>query len=79
MLGWIAMASSFIGIFLNAKKIIWCWLFWTTGATLWVIHFAVVKKAEDIPSTIVWGIFALFNIYGWWQWKKDKKKKIKGE
>lgn len=71
MLGYIAMASSFIGIFLNAKKNIWCWFFWIVGSILWVINFAVIENAKDnIPSIALWSIFTLFNIYGWNEWKK---------
>jgi nicotinamide riboside transporter PnuC len=28
-------------------------------------------------SLILWIVFFAFNIYGWYQWKKDKKPKIK--
>jgi len=71
ILGYIAIAISFVGIILNAKKIIWCWLVWNIGNVVWIIYSLI---EQDYPSVILWSIFTLSNMYGWYQWKKDRNK-----
>jgi len=72
LLGWIATSFSIIGIILNARKIIWCWPVWVVSNILWIIYF---EKLKMTPSVVLWIVFSVFNVYGWIQWKKDKKLK----
>ena len=71
LLGWIATAISIIGILLNAKKNIWCWPVWLVSNVLWITYFIILTNPQSIT---LWVVFALFNVYGWIQWSKDKKK-----
>jgi len=74
ILAWIATGISILGIMLNARKDIRCWPVWLVSNVLWIIYFIVLANP---PSIILWVVFSAFNIYGWIQWKKDKKPKIK--
>lgn len=71
LLGWIATSISIIGILLNANKNILCWPVWLLSNIAWILYFILVKW--DLPSIVLWIVFAIFNVYGWVQWKKDKK------
>jgi nicotinamide mononucleotide transporter len=72
LLGWAATATSIIGIGLNARKNIYCWPVWLLSNVLWISHAIILK---DAPSIFLWAVFGISNIYGWFQWKKDKNKK----
>jgi len=70
IIAWIATVLSIFGIVLNAKKLILCWFVWILSNILWIIYFS---NNFNLQSLILWVVFCLFNIYGWIQWKKDKK------
>lgn len=70
-LGWVATVISISGIVLNAKKNILCWPIWLMSNAAWITYF-IIKF--DPPSLILWIVFTIFNVYGWIQWRKDKKK-----
>jgi nicotinamide riboside transporter PnuC len=65
MLPWIAMSLSLAGVFLNARKIIWCWPIWCLANTGWCID---AWMRSDWPQVILWIVFTIFNCYGWWCW-----------
>ena len=66
----IALFLSVIGIVLNAKKIIWCWLVWIISNIFWIVYMI---GRDEISSVILWIVFTIFNIYGWYEWKKINK------
>jgi len=70
LLGYIAAFFSFIGIALNAKKIILCWPIWIFSNVLWIVYSGI---QGDIPYIILWILFSIFNVYGWIMWSKNKK------
>ena len=74
ILGYAAAAVSLAGIFLNAKKIMACWPIWLVSNIMWITYSGI---EGDLPSIILWSTFSLFNIYGWIQWRKDRKSKYK--
>jgi nicotinamide riboside transporter PnuC len=74
LLGWIASILSIVGIVFNAKKHILCWPIWLVSNVLWIIYFINIWNPQ---SLLLWIVFFGFNIYGWIQWKKDKKPKTK--
>jgi nicotinamide mononucleotide transporter len=65
LLSWIATTLSIIGIVLNSYLIIWCWPVWIASNVLWII-WSVKKK--EWSQLILWNVFFLTNIYGWYQW-----------
>ena len=69
----IALILSLIGIFLNAKKIIWCWPIWISANVFWCIHF--IFFVPQFTSVLLWIFFTVFNVYGWYEWNKENKLK----
>lgn len=67
-MSWIATLLSVIGIILNAKKNIYCWPTWILSDILWVI-IAILK--QDYAQVLLWLIFGIAGIYGWWKWKHE--------
>lgn len=70
-LGYFATLVSLIGIILNAQKNIWCWPVWLISNAGWIVYSVL---QNDIPQIILWIAFSAFNVYGWIQWRKDRKK-----
>jgi nicotinamide riboside transporter PnuC len=69
MLDIIGTALSIAGIFLNAKKIIWCWHVWIASNVFWI---AYCIKTNQIPALIMWIVFFFANLYGYFQWKMNR-------
>lgn len=67
---WIAMILSVTGIVLNAKKKMLCWPIWILSNICWFIFFV---GSEQYPVLILNVVFALFNLYGWYQWSKQNE------
>ena len=65
VIGWIATCISLIGIIFNAYKMIICWPIWCVANLFW-IYWATKKK--EWSQVILWSIFTLANIYGWYMW-----------
>jgi nicotinamide riboside transporter PnuC len=70
--GYLAALISLIGIILNAKKEISCWAVWLVSDVMWIIYSGI---EGDIPSIVLWLLFAVFNVYGWISWRKDINRK----
>lgn len=64
-LGWVATILSITGILLNANLIIWCWSVWILSNVFWII-WSINKK--EWSQLVLWIIFLITNIYGWYQW-----------
>ena len=73
MVAWIASILSIIGVLLNAKKIIWCWYFWTLGSLLWIYDSFWRNEKVLWAQGLLWIVFTCTNIYGWYNWHKDKE------
>jgi nicotinamide riboside transporter PnuC len=67
---WIALVLSIVGIVLNAKKIIYCWIVWQISNVCWIIYLWPTGQKAQI---ILWVVFGAFNTYGWIQWNKDRR------
>ena len=65
IVGWVAFTISFMGILLNAYKIIWCWPVWCVANFFW-IYWATKKK--EWAQVWLWTTFTLANIFGWYMW-----------
>ena len=64
-LGWVATILSITGILLNANLIIWCWSVWILSNVFWII-WSINKK--EWSQLVLWIVFLITNIYGWYQW-----------
>ena len=71
MLDIMGTVLSFAGIYLNAKKIIYCWHVWVVSNVIWILYCI---KTREYVTMIMWSGFILANIYGYLQWKKKIKK-----
>ena len=50
LLGWVASILSIFGIYLNAKKNIWCWYVWLVSNVGWLIYYLDKK---DLPAIVL--------------------------
>ncbi len=66
-LEWIGVGFSIMGIFLNAWKNIYCWPVWIFS-NVFFIYVAI--KAKNHPQIVLWIVFSLANVYGWYEWLK---------
>jgi nicotinamide riboside transporter PnuC len=71
LVGWLASILSIFGVFLNARKNIWCWYIWIVSNIIWLIYY---YDKKDFPAIVLWVAFTGFNVYGLIMWKKEKKK-----
>jgi nicotinamide mononucleotide transporter len=69
---WLGTAFSISGIFFSAKKNILCWPIWFVGCIFWLIY---VIPIGDWPQIILWIVFSISNIYGWYEWAKKENKR----
>jgi len=73
LFGYLATFVSLVGIVLNSKKKMACWIVWLFSNIMWIIYSAI---EGDVPSISLWILFSIFNIYGWIQWRKDLKPRL---
>jgi len=64
-LPWIASFLSITGVILNAQHLIICWFIWCLANTLWIY---ISLKKKDWSQFILWVIFTLSNVYGYFSW-----------
>ena len=69
---WLVTALSTLGMFLNVKKIRFCFIIWAITNTIWIIHNYNIKEYAQSFSYVValgsaiWGFIA-------WRHKNDNK------
>lgn len=69
---WIASALSILGLFLNARRHIYCWPVWLASNVLWIAHCVGVR---EWAAVVTWGLFLVFNAYGLYAWRKGAEEK----
>ncbi len=69
---WIATITAVIYVILAARENIFCWHF---GAISSALSVAVYFKEQLVFEAILNVIYCIISIYGWWEWKKNKKEK----
>jgi nicotinamide mononucleotide transporter len=67
ILSYVLTSLSITGLYLNAKKNIWCWPVWLLSSILWAVYFI---HQHEIASIIMWIVYSGFNIFGWLEWSK---------
>lgn len=66
---WIAIFLSFLGIYLNIKKIKWSFIIWTIGNLIWIyINFI---SGLPVQSLLFIG-YSVVNLYGFYKWRKNE-------
>lgn len=66
MMGWVGMALTIAGLFLNARSNRWCWYVWLVSNGAWVTYGIQTKQASIILSQVV---YFGFNVYGLVKWR----------
>lgn len=66
----ISVGLQLIYLFLLIKENIWCWIFGIVGSLLGVLIFLNVNLYSE---SILYGIYVLIGIYGWYTWANDGK------
>jgi biotin operon repressor len=63
----IAVPLNILGVWLTARRIRWCW----PVSVLAVLPYAwIFYQAKLYSDTLLQGIFALLQGYGWWRWSQ---------
>jgi nicotinamide mononucleotide transporter len=63
----IAVIVNILGVWLTARRIRWCWPVSVLAVLLYAWIFYQAKLYSD---TLLQGIFALLQGYGWWRWSQ---------
>ncbi|RON51588.1 nicotinamide riboside transporter PnuC [Pseudomonas frederiksbergensis] len=63
----IAVLINILGVWLTARRIRWCWPVSVLAVLLYAWIFFQAKLYSD---TLLQGIFALLQGYGWWRWSQ---------
>ena len=69
-LDWIGVVLNVWGVYLNAKKNIWCWFLWIIGNGVWIVYWWPKREWAVITITV---IYLGMNFYGYREWKKDRR------
>ena len=72
VLEWIAVAFNLLFIVLLVKKNILCWIFGILGSLLSVFLF-LSPEVKLYSEAILYGVYALLGIYGWYMWRGRKE------
>ncbi|MGB7193406.1 MAG: nicotinamide riboside transporter PnuC [Collimonas pratensis] len=62
----IAVILSALAVWLTARRHLWCWPIGLVSVLLYARIFLVAKLYSDLLLQL---IFAVMQLYGWWQWK----------
>lgn len=64
MLGWLGLLLTVLGLFLNGRKIIWCFPVWIASNVAWI--------ASGVPVQVIVMNLCMFclNITGWRNWAR---------
>ncbi|HWX00203.1 nicotinamide riboside transporter PnuC [Collimonas sp.] len=62
----IAVIVSALAVWLTARRHLWCWPIGLVSVLLYARIFLVAKLYSDLLLQL---IFAVMQLYGWWQWK----------
>lgn len=62
----IAVIVSALAVWLTARRHVWCWPIGLVSVLLYARIFLVAKLYSDLLLQL---IFAVMQVYGWWQWK----------
>lgn len=65
----IAVIVSALAVWLTARRHLWCWPIGLVSVLLYARIFLDVKLYSDLLLQL---IFAIMQLYGWWQWRKAK-------
>jgi nicotinamide mononucleotide transporter len=62
-----AVMLSALAVWLTARRHLWCWPVGLVSVLLYARIFLVAKLYSDLLLQL---IFAVMQLYGWWQWKR---------
>lgn len=68
-MSYLASLITLLGVWLNARKLIWCWPVWIVGNVVWVIAYI---PRHDWAVVLLDLVMVAANVAGWRQWRKDE-------
>lgn len=70
-LQWLAFLISIIGAYINIIKNKWGFIIWIVGNSIWIY----LDLVNHLPAqALVFLIYSLLNVYGFYKWKKGERK-----
>ena len=66
-LEWFAAALGALSVWLTVKQNPWCW---PIGLAMVVLYTWVFHDARLYSQMLLQGVYAVLQIYGWWQWTR---------
>ena len=63
--GWVGFLLILFGYYLNAKKSIYCFLFWIIGNSIYFIYGFIIDALPVMAMSI---FILIMNIYGYYSW-----------
>lgn len=70
---WTAVTLSLLATYLNIKKRKSCFVIWAITAL--VLMLANLFHTHDYAQTTLFVGYVLFDIYGWFRWRRDERTK----
>ncbi|WP_338524382.1 nicotinamide riboside transporter PnuC [Pseudomonas batumici] len=65
----IAVLVNVLGVWLTARRIRWCW---PVGVVAVLLYAWIFYDAKLYSDTLLQGIFAVLQGYGWWRWSQGE-------
>jgi nicotinamide mononucleotide transporter len=62
-----AAALGVLAVYLTARQNPWCW---PLGLVMVLLYAWVFFEARLYANTLLQGVFAITQLYGWWQWRR---------
>lgn len=65
-----AAALGVLAVYLTARQNPWCW---PLGLVMVLLYAWVFFEARLYANTLLQGVFAITQLYGWWQWRRPAR------
>lgn len=66
-MNWIGMITTLGGLYLNGRKIWWCWPIWIISNIAWIVAFL---RPFDLAGILCNACLLVLNIVGWRNWAR---------
>ena len=63
-----AVVINIAGVWLTARRQVWCW---PVGMVAVLLYAQLFYRSKLYSDMLLQGLFALMQLYGWWQWRRQ--------